>query len=270
MAANPAFTAKFDKDPGQAKVGDTVTVTLGIENNPGVLIMGGILEYDESVLELKDGDIKNGDIFSTFLHGNPGDGMKLNWLGNIMAGDTSANGTIATVTFTVVGKDPDGSTEVKFLFDEENGAFNFNEESITWEDGKTLNLSVEKGEKPNQSKVEAEKDNTVEENPAQSEGESSVGNSGSSSNNASGSTANSGDNANEVEAQPGAETPGEVPQPGESDEEAPAAEGSIEVSGRPGGNKENSSLGGILFVVAAVIIGAGIVTAAVVYTKKRK
>jgi len=75
----------------KVKKGGTVSVTVSIENNPGIAIASITLDYDKNVFTLKS--VENGEIFETLDAG-----VNLLWSAD---GDCEGDGVLATLTFEV-------------------------------------------------------------------------------------------------------------------------------------------------------------------------
>jgi len=75
----------------KVKTGKTVSVTVSLENNPGIAIASITLDYDKTALTLKE--VENGEIFDT-----------LDWGRNLLwsaDANCEGNGVLATLTFEV-------------------------------------------------------------------------------------------------------------------------------------------------------------------------
>ena len=95
--------------PASAKAGDTVDVKVAIANNPGIVSMSLSLVYDDTVLTLED--VTPDEAFGgQFIFGE-----KAVWL---FGSDTTANGTIMTLTFRVAFDAALGDTEVTVTYRE--------------------------------------------------------------------------------------------------------------------------------------------------------
>ncbi|MBE6696690.1 MAG: hypothetical protein E7587_09610 [Ruminococcaceae bacterium] len=75
----------------KVKTGKTVSVTVSLENNPGIAIASITLNYDKTVLTLKE--VENGEIFDTL-----DTGVNLLWSADE---NCEGNGVLATLTFEV-------------------------------------------------------------------------------------------------------------------------------------------------------------------------
>ena len=104
-----------------ARAGDTVTVTVSLQNNPGLLTAFFNISYDDTVLELQsvtdaglfgtDGMMTGGDISAVplgvvFMEEN--------------ANPVSADGDLMTLTFKVADNAPQGSYSVSVTCDPQN------------------------------------------------------------------------------------------------------------------------------------------------------
>jgi len=75
----------------KVKTGKTVSVTVSLENNPGIAIASITLDYDKTALTLKE--VENGEIFNTL-----DSGLNLLWSADA---NCEGNGVLATLTFEV-------------------------------------------------------------------------------------------------------------------------------------------------------------------------
>ena len=82
-------TVKFSEC--SAQTGKTASVTVSLENNPGVAILSMTLDYDKTALTLAD--VKNGELLDTL-----DEGLNLFWSAD---GNSTTNGVLATLTFDV-------------------------------------------------------------------------------------------------------------------------------------------------------------------------
>jgi len=88
-AAEGDGTVKFSEC--SAQTGKTASVTVSLENNPGVAILSMTLDYDKTALTLKGAE--NGELLDTL-----DTGRNLFWSAD---GNSTANGVLATLTFDV-------------------------------------------------------------------------------------------------------------------------------------------------------------------------
>ncbi len=99
----------FIVDGTTAKAGDTFTVALRIESNPGIVSMKVDVGYDADVLELVSiGEQDFSGVSFGPLTNNP---IAVNWIDAINANNTS-DGTVALLTFKVKENAPVGSTAI--------------------------------------------------------------------------------------------------------------------------------------------------------------
>ncbi|MGM9637462.1 MAG: cohesin domain-containing protein [Eubacteriales bacterium] len=120
----------FAVGSASGKAGDQVTVTVTIGNNPG--IVGFLLEvdYDTDALELVSASegVFAGITFSQTLDTDP---FGILWCNSLDA-DSTANGTVATLTFRVKEFAPIGNTVISVSVDEEN-VFNSKLENVAFQ-----------------------------------------------------------------------------------------------------------------------------------------
>ena len=137
-------TAKKNEVPSivissaEAKQGDTVKISVSIENNPGVLGMSLTLSYDESVMELVSAE--NGNAVKDVLDMNHSKTMESGcvflWDGEKIDSNQIQDGEILNLEFKVLKSAPVGKTQV-LLVSDEGGIVNNNLES--------LELNIENG-----------------------------------------------------------------------------------------------------------------------------
>lgn len=107
--AKEANVPSFIVGTAEGKRGDTVTVTVSVANNPGIVSLKLNVGYDAKVLTLKS--ITGGLFPSTAfgpLSANP---IAVNWVDSIRPNNT-ANGVVATLTFTIKDNAPFGTSAV--------------------------------------------------------------------------------------------------------------------------------------------------------------
>lgn len=107
--AKEANVPSFIVGTAQGKRGDTVTVTVSVANNPGIVSLRANIGYDAKVLTLKS---ITGGLFSSTTFGplsaNP---IAVNWVDSIRPNNT-ANGVVATLTFAIKENAPFGTSAV--------------------------------------------------------------------------------------------------------------------------------------------------------------
>ena len=107
-----------------ALAGETVTVEVKLENNPGVAYLLMTLRYDETVLTLVS--VENGQLLKDMDQG-----INLAWSANE---DCATDGLLCKLTFQIAENATEGAYTVKALFRE---AYNNNDQAVTFqvEDG---------------------------------------------------------------------------------------------------------------------------------------
>lgn len=93
--------------------GDEVTVNINVNNNPGICAAGVTVSYDGNTLELKsvtNGSVLGGNIFGP-VSNNP---IKLTWS---TTENSTANGVLATLTFTVKENADSGKSAITLTYD---------------------------------------------------------------------------------------------------------------------------------------------------------
>ena len=123
-AGNPAFVVSETA----GNPGDTVTLTVSTQNNPGIIGMRLFVAYDSAVLELKKAEIEDlNDVTFGPIAKNP---FILSWVDAIHP-DNTTNGVLAKLTFTVKANAPMGKSAVSVSYDEAD-VFNAKWESINF------------------------------------------------------------------------------------------------------------------------------------------
>ena len=116
-----------------AKSGETIDVEVIISDNPGILSLGFLVEYDAERLELVKAE--NGNVFddSSAIFDNDINTYPyyLNWY-NFSTENSSENGTIATLTFKVKKDAPLGNAYIDIIMDETN-TYNTDLEDVIFE-----------------------------------------------------------------------------------------------------------------------------------------
>ena len=121
FAAANSGTPKLVISTENAKAGETVTLSVSTENNPGVGVLTLELIYDNTKLEFagfEDGAFKGWKVVTSAV-----------WIGS---DDSSYNGEILKLKFKVLDNAADGLAKVS-LKCEEGDAYNFSEEEIPFE-----------------------------------------------------------------------------------------------------------------------------------------
>lgn len=101
-------TAVFRVSSVQGRPGQTVEVTVSLENNPGLIAASMALAYDETKLtlvEAVDTELLADGVFSKLLDTNP---FHMRWEDSLADGDNTATGTIATLKFKIAEDCPEG------------------------------------------------------------------------------------------------------------------------------------------------------------------
>lgn len=105
-----------------AKAGDTVTMTLSLSGNPGIVAMRFLLDYDATALTLTE--VKNGTVFSedaaTFCDDYTEKPFTMLWLKADDTVNCTKNGTLATLTFKVKSGAKNGTYPVTLALDDES------------------------------------------------------------------------------------------------------------------------------------------------------
>ena len=111
-----------------AKAGDTVSVHVYVENNPGIMVFIYGFEYDTTRLELTDA------VVPSTWGGSFEYSRKIAWLGDR---DVAIDGEMITLTFRVLTDATPGDAAVKVVYTEGN-VCNYDEEDVyfAYVDGK--------------------------------------------------------------------------------------------------------------------------------------
>ena len=104
---------------GIAAPGETVEVTIALENNPGLASAKLLVEFDTSVLTLKA--VEDAGVLGTQVHKpelvNP---YQLNWANDTATENYTYNGTVVTLTFQVADDALEGDTPITVSYDYDN------------------------------------------------------------------------------------------------------------------------------------------------------
>ncbi len=99
--------------------GDTISVQITVENNPGIIALRIFVEYDAKVLQLTD--VQDGTVFSTgkstfnnHLEAIP---FTMLWEDGASKVNYTSNGTLVTLTFTVLESAKGGNSSVTVTYD---------------------------------------------------------------------------------------------------------------------------------------------------------
>jgi hypothetical protein len=130
----------------EGKAGDNVSVTVSLENNPGIITMYLELTYDQSRLTLvsaEDSKLLSDSMFSGQTTTFP---YNMNWDGSVSHSNITDNGTICTLNFKILDNAPTGDAFVKISYDP-NNVFNYNLNNVAFDvnDGKITVTSSETG-----------------------------------------------------------------------------------------------------------------------------
>ena len=129
VAAYSAFAAPALKNSGDAaptirvskaegKVGETVDVTISLENNPGIIAMGLRVHFDTTKLKLieaVDAKTMPGGLFSNVLS-SP---YRMIWEDSLSLTDYKVNGVIATLRFEILAPCAASADTVSITYDED-------------------------------------------------------------------------------------------------------------------------------------------------------
>lgn len=118
MAVFAADTGRFVVSDAQGGPGDTVKITVSIEDNPGIIAAAVKVCYDDAKLELisvKDEKLLPNSMFSQQYTSNP---YHASWLDALAAADHHEDGVLMTLTFRILEGCAAGATEIRLDFRE--------------------------------------------------------------------------------------------------------------------------------------------------------
>lgn len=113
-----------------ADAGDTVDISVSLENNPGIVIMRLFVKYDESVLKLTK--VTDAGTFSGKMHSSDyNEPYTLYWDNGAATENIIVNGEIATLTFEIDENAASNDYKVEISYDLDNDdIINFNFEPV--------------------------------------------------------------------------------------------------------------------------------------------
>lgn len=107
----------FVVSDANGKTGETVSLTVSVENNPGIIAAALRIDYDSDKLELisvQDENLMNGT--ATFSQDYTADPYYVSWNDALATENTTANGALVTLTFRVREDCPSGTSEIALTF----------------------------------------------------------------------------------------------------------------------------------------------------------
>ncbi len=117
----------------EGKPGDVVSVPITVANNPGIVALRFFVEYNAEVLQLTD--VQDGTVFptgkSTFndnLQANP---YTMLWADGTSKTNYTSNGTLATLTFTILESAKEGTSPITVTYDS-SSTFNVDLTDVTF------------------------------------------------------------------------------------------------------------------------------------------
>ena len=122
VTAEPAIRTTVTVGSVSGKVGETVTVPVTIENNPGIYCYALAIEYDTTRLSLVSMKANTDD-----WGGSETVGSKIVW--DSSDGDVAFNGLMLTLTFEILADAAEGDAAVTVIY-EEGDICNYDEEDI--------------------------------------------------------------------------------------------------------------------------------------------
>lgn len=134
VVEGPVPTIRVDVDP-KAYIGKTVTATVRVENNPGLVSMKLAIDYDTTKLELTE--VKSD--WAADMNYGPQDKAPfvVNWVDAINP-DVTADGVFVTLVFTVKAEAEEGITSITARYVDDD-LFNYNLDGVLFNvvDGST-------------------------------------------------------------------------------------------------------------------------------------
>ena len=115
LAVGDGGTFQVSDTAGEA--GETVTVTVSVENNPGIIAAAMRIDYDSEKLELvavQDEKLMVGT--TTFSQNYMADPYYVSWNDALATEDTKSNGVLVTLTFRIREDCPSGDCEIGLSF----------------------------------------------------------------------------------------------------------------------------------------------------------
>lgn len=155
LSAHGAGTPTFRVSNAQGKPGDTVTVTVSTEHNPGIIALRLFIAYDAAVLELTDavGQDLSGITFGP-LTKNP---LITTWVDGVHP-DNTTNGVLVKMTFRIRSGAPSGASPITLSY-EPGDVLNTAWENVTFATvagGVTVSGGSAAADKPRHSVTEAD------------------------------------------------------------------------------------------------------------------
>ena len=114
-AAAAGDHGRFVVSHGSGEPGDTVTVTVSVENNPGLICTALTIHYDSDCLQLikaEDACLLGNPVFSQTYEANP---YRVSW-NDALAADSTENGVLVTLTFQVLDDAVAGVSDVTLSY----------------------------------------------------------------------------------------------------------------------------------------------------------
>lgn len=120
FASLPAVSVAAAKEPTfvvssqKANAGDTVNITVSVKDNPGIISMKLLINYDSSALQLVDAE--KGKFDSIVFGSKENVPFIANWVEPLKP-NNKTNGIITTLTFKVLDTAPQGKSEISLSYD---------------------------------------------------------------------------------------------------------------------------------------------------------
>ena len=131
VPVSAAGTGSMTMSSASGNRGDTVTLSVKLNSNPGLVTMTIKVSYDTSVLQLISVS-EPGLLIGTQLNTNYGSPYTISWIDGATTTDNNATGTIATFTFKILDNAAIGDSKVTLQFiDSYDSDYNENSFSVT-------------------------------------------------------------------------------------------------------------------------------------------
>ena len=106
------------------KAGSTVTLPIRIRNNPGIVALKALIEYDDdylSITKVEDQEIMGDALHQNDLSKNP---FTFTWMDALSEENITTNGILVNVTFKVKSTAPNGTYKIDLSLDEAAAIYN--------------------------------------------------------------------------------------------------------------------------------------------------
>ena len=160
-----AEKGQFVVSDAVGEAGETVEITVSIENNPGIIAAALKVHYDTDQLELvsvKDEKMFPDSMFSQSYDNCP---YYASWMDALATGNKEEDGVLMTLTFKILEDCESGEAEIGLTFNPAD-VFDWELEEQTFEVvGGTVTIEGSEKEEQKNDREEASDDDTVKESP---------------------------------------------------------------------------------------------------------